>query len=158
MLSRFKPVVGPALVLVPTKLVKNWQAEYAKFFDTDNSKQNLKVYIRYRSATLNKRIRTTEEKMMITPKGIQPTINASKYLIITLSTSYKKNVLFYFSTHKIGFVTMLEKKKREFYSKSIAQDMWGQIFRDKYYKEKRKETKRISLCLNTYATYCKAKI
>lgn len=47
---------------------------------------------------------------------------------------------------------------REFCSKSITQDICGLIFPDKYYEEKKKETKAISLCLGACAAHCKAKI
>lgn len=53
---------------------------------------------------------------------------------------------------------MPEKKKREFHSKSTAQDVWGQIFRNKYHEEKTRETKEMSLCLGACAAHSEAKI
>lgn len=133
--------------MVPTKLVKNWQAEYAKFFDTNNSKLNLPIYIGHKSITLDEIMRTNEEKNMITLRGIQPTTNSSKYLIIISLTSYKNNILYYISIYKKSFVTMLEKKRYKFCSKLTTQDVWGRIFCKKYDEEKRKETTGMSLYL-----------
>lgn len=73
--------------MVPTKLVKNWQAKCRKLLDIDDPKLNLKVYIGYKNAIIDGRIRTSEEKKMMTPREIQPTTNVSRYLIITLLTS-----------------------------------------------------------------------
>lgn len=58
-----------ALVLVSVKLVKNWQAECAKFLDTNDLKLDLKVYIGHRSATQDVRIGKSERKEMMTPRG-----------------------------------------------------------------------------------------
>lgn len=52
----FRSVVQPLLVLASAKFVKNWQAEYAKFLDINDSKLNLKDNMRHRSVTLNERI------------------------------------------------------------------------------------------------------
>lgn len=95
---------------------------------------------------------------MMIPKRTQPTTNVSKNLIIILPTSYKNNVLYYFSTHVTGLITMPKKKRQEFCSKLTAQDMWDQIFLNEYHKEKIRETKRMSLYLNVCTTYSKAKI
>ncbi len=156
--SRFRPIAGPALVLVSAKLVKNWQAKCVKFLDTVDPKLNLKVYIEHRSATLDERIGTPEEKKMMTSRGTQPTTNVFRYLIITSPTTYENHVLYYLSTHESGFVTMPGKKKQEFRSKLTAQDVWRQIFRDKYHEEKRRETKGMSLCLGAYTTHSETKI
>lgn len=75
--------------------MKNWYAKCAKFLDTDDLKQNLKTYIRHGSAILNEKIVTPKRKKMIIPRGIQPTTNNYRYLIITSSNSYKNNVLYY---------------------------------------------------------------
>lgn len=109
--SRFRPVAGPVLALVPTKLVKNWQAQCTKFLDTDYPKLNIKVYIRHRSVTFNERIGLPKGKKMMIQSETQPTTNASKYFIITLLTSYKNNVLYYLLTHDTGFVTVPGTKK-----------------------------------------------
>lgn len=129
-----------------------------KFLDTDDPKLNLKVYIRHRSATLNKRIRMPKKKMMIIPRETQPTTNASKYLIITSPTRYNNNIPYYFSTHEIGFVTVLEKKKQRFYPKLVAQDVWDQIFRNEYHEEKKRVTKGMSLSWSICIAHSKAKI
>ncbi len=50
------------------------------------------------------------------------------------------------------------KKRHEFHSKSTAQDVWGQIFRNKYHEKKKRETKRMSLCLGAYIAYSETKI
>lgn len=97
--------------MIHAKLVKNWQGKSAKFLNIDDPKLNLNVYIRYKSAIFDKKIRTPEEKKMMTLKRTQPTTNASRYLIIISPTSYKNNVLYYFSIYNTGFVTMLRKKK-----------------------------------------------
>lgn len=109
--SRFRPVAGLVLALVPTKLVKNWQAECAKFLDTDDLKLNLKIYIKYRSAALDKRIGSSKGKKMMTQSETQPTTDVFRYFIITLPTSYKNNVLYYFLTYETGFVTVPGIKK-----------------------------------------------
>ncbi len=95
---------------------------------------------------------------MMTSRGTQPTTNAFRYLIITSLISYKNNILYYLSTHETDFVTMPEKKRQEFCLKLTAQDMWGQIFQDKYHEEKKRETNGMSLCLNAHSAYSKAKI
>lgn len=95
---------------------------------------------------------------MMTPRGTQPTTDASRYFIITSPTSYENNVLYYLSIHESGFVTVPGKKRKEFRSKSTAQDVWGQIFRDEYHEEKGKETRGMSLCLGARAAYSAAKI
>ncbi len=158
MSSRFRPVAGPALALVSMKLVKDWQAECAKFFDTVDPKLNLKVYIEHRSAILDERIGMLEKKKIITLRGTQPTTDTPRYLIITLPTSYKNNILYYLSTHESGLITAPGKKKQKFRSKLTAQDVWGQIFQDEYYEEKRREIKGMSLCWGARAAYSEAKI
>lgn len=95
---------------------------------------------------------------MITLKETQPTTNASRYLIITSLIKCKNIVLYYLSTYKTGFITMLGKKRREFCLKSTAQIVCDQIFQNKYHEEKTRETKRISLYLGACAVYSKAKI
>ncbi len=50
------------------------------------------------------------------------------------------------------------KKRQEFRSKLTAQDVLGQIFRNEYHEEKRRETKGMSLCLVAYAAHSEAKI
>ena len=55
-LRPFKPVARSALALVPLKLVKNWQAKYVTFLDTDNLRLNLKVCIGHKSATTNEKL------------------------------------------------------------------------------------------------------
>lgn len=127
-MSRFKLVVRPALALVPAKLEKNWHAECVKFFDIDDSQLNLKVYMRHKNTTLDEKIGMPQRKKMMTPRGIQLTTNASRYLIITSPTNNKNSVLYYLSTYEKGFITMSRKKKREFCSKSIVDDMLGQLF------------------------------
>lgn len=111
MSNRFRLVAEPALALVPTKLIKNWQIEYAKFLDTDDPKLNLKVYIGHRSITLDERIGMSEGKKIITPKGIQPITDISRYLIIISLTSYENNVLYYLFNYESGFVIMPRKKR-----------------------------------------------
>lgn len=76
--------------MVFIKFVKNWQTKCIKFLDINDIKLNLKVYIRYRNVILNKKIRTSKQKKIMTPKETQPTINVFKYLIITLPIIYKK--------------------------------------------------------------------
>lgn len=60
---------------------------------------------------------------MIAESGTQSIINTSKYFIISSSTNYKNNVLYYFSTYKTGFLTMPGTKKKQFRSKSIVQEV-----------------------------------
>lgn len=94
----------------------------------------------------------------MTSRGIQPTTDVSRYLIITSPTNNKNNVLYYLSTHEIGFIIIFGKKRQEFCWKLTAQDVWGQKFRDKYHEEKRRETKGIFLCLSACVTHSEAKI
>lgn len=75
-----------------------------KFLDTDDSKLNLKVYIKHRNVIFVERIRMFKGKKMKILKETQLTTNISRYLIITLLTSYKNNILYYLSTHEIGFI------------------------------------------------------
>lgn len=144
--------------MVPAKLVKNWQAECAKFLDTNNLRLNLKVFIGHRSATTNEKIGIKQGKEIMTPKGTKPSSDSSKFLIITSPTSYDNNVLYFLSTHESSFVSVPGKKRKEFRSQSIEGDVWGQIFRDKYHKEKRRETKDMSLCLQARTAHADAKI
>ena len=94
-LIQFKLVVGLILVLFLARLIKNWQAECAKFLDADDLKPNLKIYIRYRSAIFDERIRMPEGKKMITPREIpmspdtwslhhQPATKITSYIIFLL--------------------------------------------------------------------------
>ena len=114
--------------------MKNWQAEYAKFLDTDNLRLNLKVCIGHRSATTNEKIGIKQGKEIMTPKGMKPSSNLSRFLIITLRTSFNNNVLYFLSTHESSFVSVPGKKKKEFCSQSIERDVRGQIFCDKYHE------------------------
>lgn len=132
------------LALVPAKLIKNWLVKYAKFLNTNGPKLNLKVYIKYKSAILNKKIGISKGKKIIILKQIQPNTNLSRYLIITLSISYKNNVLYYFSTCEIDFIIMYRKKRREFCSKLIIQDIWGNISTLRRKEKKQKEYLYIS--------------
>ena len=63
--SWFKPVARPALLLVFAKFVKNWQTKCAKFFDTNDFKLNLKLYIRHRNATLEEIVKMPKKKKII---------------------------------------------------------------------------------------------
>lgn len=94
----------------------------------------------------------------MTPKGMKPSSDSSRFLIITLPTSYDNNVLYFLSTHESSFVSVPGKKRKEFRSQSIEGDVWGQIFCDKYHKEKRRETKGMFLCLQARTTHADAKI
>ncbi len=114
MSSQFRSEAKPTLTLVPAKLLKNWKVEYAKFLDIDNPKQNLKIYIEHWIATFNKRIEMPKRKKMMTPRGIQSTTNAFNYLIIISPTSYKNNILYYFSIHETDFDTISRKKRKNF--------------------------------------------
>lgn len=60
----------PVLIIVSVKLVKNRLVEYTKFFHINKQKLKLKVYIRYKSATLNKKIITRKKKGIITTRRI----------------------------------------------------------------------------------------
>lgn len=144
--------------MVSLKLVKNWQAEYVNLLNTNDRKLNFEVFIKHKTVTPDERIGTPKKKKMMTLRGIQLTTNASRYLIITLSISYKNNVLYYLCTYEINFVIVPWKKKRELHSKLIAQDIYGQIFQNKYHEKKKIETKRMSLYLSAQATHFKAKI
>lgn len=77
----------PVLALVSVKLIKNWQVKWAKFLDTDDLKLNLKIYIKYKSAIVNKRIGMSKKKEMMILKRTESTNNAFRYLIIILPTS-----------------------------------------------------------------------
>lgn len=92
------------------------------------------------------------------PRETQLTTNASRYLMIILPTSQKNNILYYFSTHKISFITIPRKKKQKFGLKLTVQDMWCQIFQDKYHKKKKRETKGMCLYLGACVAHSKAKI
>ena len=108
--------------------------------------------------TLNERIGMLEGKKMMILRGTQPTTNASSYFIIISPTDYENNVLYYLSTHETGFVTVPGKQRREFCSNLTVQDVWGQIFQDEYHEEKRREIKKISLCLDACTAHFEAKI
>lgn len=138
--------------------MKNWQAECAKFLDTDNLRLNLKVFIGHRSATTDEKIGIKQGKEIMTPKGTKPSSDSSRFLIITSPTSYDNNVLYFLSTHESSFVSVPGKKRKEFRSQSIEGDVWGQIFRDEYHEEKRRETKGMSLCLQARTAHADAKI
>lgn len=92
-------MAGPIVALIPIKLIKNGQAKYTRFLDTDNANLNLKIYIKYRNATQDIKIGMSERKKMITPKKIQPINNTFGYFIMTSPTSYKINVLYYLSNY-----------------------------------------------------------
>ena len=89
---------------------------------------------------------------------MKPSSDSSRFLIITLPTSYDNNVLYFLSTHESSFVSVPGKKKKEFCFWSIEQDVWGQIFRDKYHKEKTRQIKGMSLFLQACTAYTSAKI
>lgn len=115
-----------ALTLISIKLVKNQQAKYAKFLDTNDLKLNIKIYIRYKSITVNKKIGMPAKKEIIILRGIQLTIIIFGYLIITLPTSYKNIMLYYLSIYKTRFVTLSEKKRHKFCFQLISKDIWKQ--------------------------------
>lgn len=52
----------PALALILTNLVNNWQAKYIKFLDINNSELNSKVYIRHKNITFDKKIKILRSK------------------------------------------------------------------------------------------------
>lgn len=83
-------------------------------------------------------------KKIIILRQTQPNTNPFRYLIITLSTNYKNNVLYYFSTCEIDFIIVHRKKKQEFCSKLTVQNMWGKISSLRRKEEKQKEYLYIS--------------
>lgn len=109
--SQFSPVLEPALVIVSAKVVKNWQVKCTIYVDTDDFKQNLKVYITYRNTTLNEKFGMPKGKKMMILKEIKSTNDPSKYLIIISLTSYKNNILYCLSTHETSFVIISRKKR-----------------------------------------------
>ena len=72
--------------------------------------------------------------------------------------SYDNNVLYFLSTHKNSFISVFGKKGKEFCSQLIEQDVWGQIFFDEYHEEKGRETKDMSLCLQSCITHVDTQI
>lgn len=145
--QQFRPVLGPALALVPAKLVKNWQAECMKLLDVVDVKLRLQISLGHRSATTEEKIGTERGRQMMTPEKLNPSADSTRFLVITSPTSYVNNVQYYLSTHEAGFVEVPGKKRKEFRFKSFTQDVWGQIFRDEYHEEKRRDTKGMTLCL-----------
>ena len=53
---------------------------------------------------------------MMILKGAHPLSNLSKFPIITLSTSYDNNLLYFMSTYETKFVNVPEKKMKKFCS------------------------------------------
>lgn len=85
--------------------------------------------IGHRSATTDEKIVTKKGKKIMTLKAANSTSDSSRFLIITLPTSYDSNFLYFLSIHETGFVNMLGRKKKKNCSHSIAEDVWGQILR-----------------------------
>lgn len=73
--------------------------------------------------TIDKKIGISKKKKIMIPSKIQPIINTFRYLIILLPTSYKNNVLYYFSIYKIRFLIISNKKIQKFHSELIPQDI-----------------------------------
>ena len=94
----------------------------------------------------------------MTLKGTKSSSDLSRFLIIALPTSYKNNVLYFLSTHKSSFVSVPGKKRKEFCSRSIEQDVWGQIFYNKYHKEKGRKIKDMSLWLQARTAHANTRI
>ena len=105
-----------------------------------------------------KKIGIKQGKEIMTSKGAKPSSDLSRFLIITSPTSYDNNVLYFLSTHENSFISMPGKKKKKFCSQSIEQDVWGQIFYNKYYKKKKSERKCMFLCLQACIGHSNAKI
>lgn len=137
-------MVGLALALVFAKLVKNWQAKCAKFSDTNDPKLNFKIYIKYRNAIFNKKIGTHKKKKIMTLRKIQFIINFFRYLIITLPTNYENNMLFYFFTHEIGFVTIFWRKREQFFLSQHCKTYKDKYSRINITKKKNKKIKKCS--------------
>lgn len=113
----------------------------------------MKVCIGHKSAMTNKKLAIQQREDIRTPKRAKPSSDSSRFLIINLPTSYNNNLLYFKSTHETEFVSVPGKKRKEFRSWSIAQDVSGQISSDMYHKEKRREMKGISLCLHACTAY-----
>lgn len=69
-----------------------------------------------RSVTTEDKIGVQQGKLMMTPKGSQPSSGSSRFLVISSPKSYDKNVLYFLSNHETGFVSVPGKTKKEFRS------------------------------------------
>lgn len=94
----------------------------------------------------------------MTPKGAQPLSNLSRFLIITLLINYNNNVFYFLLIYGSGFISVPKKERKKFCFWSIAQDVWSQIFHDKYHDKKKRKVNRMFLYLHTCFTYANAKI
>lgn len=65
MLNQFKLIAKPELALVSAKLVKNLWVKWAKFLYTNNTKLYLKIYNKYKSVIVDKKIGISKKKNCI---------------------------------------------------------------------------------------------
>lgn len=60
----------------------------------------------------NEKIGTMKGKEIMILKRAQLLSNLLKFLIITSPTSYSNNILYFFSTHEFGFVSVPRKERK----------------------------------------------
>ncbi len=134
---------GPAMVLVPSKLIGNWTKEWNQFVDVNDILLNFRLFIGHSQAS-------NEETLTghIRNGNSSPVKTATRFLVITMPGSYQSNVAkmleqtFHSSYVPIGKIRTVHRQESE------QQDVWGQIYQDEYHEEKRVSTVEMDICRN----------
>ncbi len=83
---------GPAMALVPSKLIGNWTKEWNQFVDVNDTLLNFKLLIGYSQAKSEETLTRYIQEGLATDCNSSPAKTATRFLVITTPGSYRFNV------------------------------------------------------------------
>ncbi len=88
----FHVPAGPAMALVPSKLIGNWTKEWNRFVDVNDTLLNFKLLIGHSQARSEETLTGHIRDGLTTDRNSSPAKTATRFLVITTPGSYQSNV------------------------------------------------------------------
>ncbi|MCJ1346288.1 hypothetical protein MMC31_004503 [Peltigera leucophlebia] len=88
----FRVSAGPAMALVPSKLLGNWAKEWDRFIDVNDTLLNFKLLIGHSQAKSDETLTGHVQAGLAIDPNSTPAQAASRFLVLTTPGSYKSNV------------------------------------------------------------------
>lgn len=142
----FIPRPGLALVFALAKLLRNWHDECFLFLDIKDARLGLRVYVKHTQVKTDLKFSHSFGDQIRTDPSKTPSPDAAQTLILTIPLSYSNHILTFMLSKKVMSRIPPEKTKAVTSTEVTHQDAWGQVFHDKFHKEKGLGTRGISLC------------
>ena len=117
--QNFRVPAGPAMVLVPSKLLKNWAKEWNRSIDVNDTLLNFKLLIGHSQAKDDDVLTGHIRDGLVTAPNSTPAQAASTFLVLITPGNYKSNVtkvfkrIFYSSYVPLGRKRVVQRLESE---------------------------------------------